>query len=223
MVIFSLLFKGRFSFSFMLCLANSLIITFNVGVSSPFWLFSVTSFSSEQSSASMRLSLTLFFTSSDNGGLLIGVNGKLEILCIVGDNIPPGILLSFTKQHQKCFFLEIKVPHGKYLHRPSAGILLSLVPVCRLLLAEQQCDCAMHRDDVLRSERISRERRTPYYSAQAKPAQLLQSLQEIARACWKIHRHLWCECNIDRQRGVHNDLVRVVRCQAAREKNWFRR
>jgi len=70
----------------------------------------------------MRLSLTLFFTSSDNGGLLIGVNGKLEILCIVGDNIPPGILLSFTKQHQKCFFLEIKDP------RVTENIYISRVP-----------------------------------------------------------------------------------------------
>ena len=31
------------------------------------------------------------------------------------------------------------------------------------------------------------------------------------------------QCNIDRQHGVSNDLVRVVRYQAAREKNWFRR
>jgi len=72
------------------------------------------------------LSLTVFFNSSESGGLLIGVNGKLETLCIVGDNIPPGILFSLRGNHQQNSFLEINLSSflflGLYVHGPGGGI-----------------------------------------------------------------------------------------------------
>merc|ERR1712226_976713 len=115
-VLLSLLFdNGWFSFSFIFCRANSLIITFNVGVSSLFWLFLFTSLSSVPSSMSIILSLfslTVFFNSSVRGGLLMGVKGKLVTLCIVGDNIPPGILFSLTGNHQQILFFS----RSKLLH-----------------------------------------------------------------------------------------------------------
>merc|ERR1712130_1038916 len=103
-ILLSLLFdNGWFSFSFIFCRANSLIITFNVGVSSLFWLFLFTSLSSVLSMSIILslFSLTVFFNSSVRGGLLMGVKGKLVTLCIVGDNIPPGILFSLTGNHQQ--------------------------------------------------------------------------------------------------------------------------